>query len=255
MEAQSLTAERLNQQPASPSHLIHFSGCFNEFHKAFLLFHKTDQSFFYEIIIRHCSERGKVKGRGHTGSKQSDISLNKSDIPDIFRWIPDIRDPELLLTVSPCLIPGQVLTLLNYPKIEKNVINILMRSPQIIMHVAITVPSKIQNKLHLSRWINWPEWGRLYSSIIFVCLRGNEVINPAMLINLCISCNKVGIASTSVPQCQAWNHTIALFSVNGWLDILFADKKTWHTCLKHFFFYLCNYYFNMNNLQNQNQFK
>lgn len=85
MEAQSLTAERLNQQPASPSHLIHFSGCFNEFHKAFLLFHKTDQSFFYEIIIRQCCERGRVKGRGHSGSKQSDISLNKSDIPDIFR--------------------------------------------------------------------------------------------------------------------------------------------------------------------------
>lgn len=119
MEAQSLTAERLNQQPASPSHLIHFSGCFNEFHKAFLLFHKTDQSFFYEIIIRPCSDRGRVKGRGHSGSKQSDISLNKSDIPDIFRWIPDIRDPELLLTVSPRFIPGQVLTLLNYPKIEK----------------------------------------------------------------------------------------------------------------------------------------
>lgn len=66
------------------------------------------------------------------------------------------------------LLHGQVLTLLNYPKIEKKVINILMRSPQIIMDVAITVPSKIQNKLHLRRWINWPEWGRLYSSIIFV---------------------------------------------------------------------------------------
>lgn len=146
MKAQSLTAERLNQQPASPSHLIHFSGCFNEFYKAFLLFHKTDQSFFYEIVIRLCLDRGRSKGRGHSGSKHSDISLNKSVIPNIFRWIPDIRDPELLLTVSPRFIPGQVLALLNYPKIEKESNKSSNEKPSNYNGCAVTVPSEEKSK-------------------------------------------------------------------------------------------------------------
>ena len=98
------------------------------FTKLCRFFIRQIRAFFYEIIIRGDTERGRTERRGHLQTRKTDISLGEADIG--LMYSDESSSPELLHTyphprahVHARLVPGQVLIRLSYPKIETKVID------------------------------------------------------------------------------------------------------------------------------------